>query len=227
MSGKDKFAFVFVEVTGDRPLLMARMDVDLLLNAGTTSKRDKTAPQLTTREIAQKLLYADATGRLYFPTTGIARMLREAGGAHKMRGERKSVKYKVPAAVLLMQDEMFLHHPDTGKPIVDPNWEVDVRSGVNSVTKARIPICRPRIERWATKFQLRINQDVLPEELIHRLLDDAGEQLGLGAFRPERGGTFGLFRVTKWQKEIKKTEPEEVPEKAPKKGKNTTPVAAE
>ena len=63
---------------------------------------------------------------------------------------------------------------------------------------------RPRIDEWRAKFTLRINPKILPVELIHRLLQDGGEQNGVGDFRPEKGGPFGVFRVIRWSEQVPK-----------------------
>lgn len=194
-----KYTYIDAQIVGDRPFLMMAFDVYDLLNAKPTTKRDKMVAQVP-RDMAQKFLYKEEkTNRLYFPTTGVARLLREAGSSMKLKGERKSLKYKVPAAVLMMDEVMYFKDPKTQKDILDPNWEVDVRSAVNAKVGARVPVCRPRLDSWSLNFKLRINHEVLSDDIIHKLLQDGGEQIGLGSFRPEKGGTFGLFRVTAWQ----------------------------
>lgn len=194
-----KYTYIDAEITGERPFLMMAFDVMLLINAKPTAKRDSMEHQVP-RDMAQKHLYKEeGTKKLYFPTTGHARLLREAGSSIKLKGERKAVKYKVPAAVLMEEDVAYFRNPNDKSFILDPNWEVDLRSGVNQKLQVRIPICRPRIDAWCMQFRLRINHEVLSEDIVHKLLQDGGEQIGLGSFRPEKGGTFGLFRVTSWQ----------------------------
>lgn len=196
------YTYVNAEITGESPFLMMAIDPYALLNPNVTTKRDKMA-KVVPREVARSYLYVEeSTKKLTFPTTSVARLLREAGSSMKLRGERKAVKWKVPAAVVPMEENMYFRHPETKKFLHDPeDWEVDVRSAVNAKTQGRIAVCRPRIDQWTLQVRLRINEDVLSEDIIHKLLQDGGEQIGLGAFRPEKGGRFGLFRVTSWQKE--------------------------
>lgn len=152
------------------------------------------------REQAEKSAYRNPDdGTLYLPGAAIARLLREAGGQHKQRGSRKSVKYVVPAAVVVLDDLIRLHNPDTGEALRD--FEVDSRPVVIPATKGRVMRHRPRLDHWAATFRLRVNDSVLPEETIHQLLTEGGEQIGVGDFRPEKGGAFGVFRVTLFARE--------------------------
>ena len=43
-----------------------------------------------------------------------------------------------------------------------------------------------------------INPDVLDEDVIQQLLTEGGERIGIGDFRPEKGGPFGVFLIKEW-----------------------------
>lgn len=150
----------------------------------------------TPREEAEKVTYRDRQGRFYFPGAAIGRLLREAGGGHKLKGTRKSAKYVVPAAVLVLEDAIILCNGD-GKPALD--FEVDSRPVVIPATKGRVMRHRPRFDQWSASFTLRINDTVLPVDFVQRLLTEGGEQIGIGDFRPEKGGPFGCFNVIEWK----------------------------
>jgi hypothetical protein len=57
---------------------------------------------------------------------------------------------------------------------------------------------RPRFDCWSAQFSLSINDEILPEDFVHQLLNEAGLQQGIGDFRPEKRGQFGTFRVIAW-----------------------------
>ena len=78
------------------------------------------------------------------------------------------------------------------------HYIVDSRSIVIPATKGRIMAYRPRFNQWSLRFGLRINETLLECDFVKKLLVEGGEQLGLGAFRAEKGGTFGLFEVVEW-----------------------------
>lgn len=149
----------------------------------------------TPRDEAEKVCYRTPDGVLYFPGAAIARLLREAGGAHKQRGSRKSIKFVIPAAVLV-PDEIVKLHDAAGNSITE--FEVDSRPVTIPATKGRIMRHRPRIEKWRATFSLEIDTELLDASLINQLLTEAGRSIGLGDFRPERGGPFGRFILVSW-----------------------------
>lgn len=150
----------------------------------------------TPREEAEKVAYRYPNGELYHPGAAIARLLREAGANHKIKGSRRSVKFAVPSAVIVLEDTINLVHPDTSEPLND--FEVDSRPVVIPATKGRVMRHRPRVDRWAMTFQLEIDDDLLPPDFVNQLLTEGGKKLGLGDFRPEKGGPFGRFILTSW-----------------------------
>lgn len=152
----------------------------------------------TPREQAEKAVYRN-DGGFYFPGAAISRLLREAGGNHKLRGSRKSAKYVVPACVVVMADGIDLLNGDGKSRIND--FEVDSRPVTIPSTKGKIMRHRPRFDQWSAKFTLRINETILPIDFIHQLLIEGGEQIGIGDFRPEKGGPFGTFQVVNWKEQ--------------------------
>ena len=81
-------------------------------------------------------------------------------------------------------------------PHIVQDWEVDTRSVI--VNRGRIMRSRPCFEKWALEFQLDIDDEEIPAEVVKDVLDHAGKRVGIGDFRPEKGGSFGRFHVTKW-----------------------------
>jgi hypothetical protein len=150
------------------------------------------------RTAAEACSYRNNKGELYLPGAAIARMLREAGGAHKQRGSRKSLKYIVPAAILV-PDDIILLRDEQSEPLT--NFEVDSRPVVIPSTKGRIMRHRPRLNAWWMEFNLEIDEDSIDPETVHLLLTEGGQKLGLGDFRPEKGGPFGRFQVVLWSEE--------------------------
>ncbi|WP_103173782.1 hypothetical protein [Paracoccus sp. SY] len=48
---------------------------------------------------------------------------------------------------------------------------------------------------WAAKLLIRFNANVLSEEQILNIVNVAGFAVGVGEWRPERDGSYGMFRV--------------------------------
>jgi len=153
------------------------------------------------------------------PGAAIARLIREAGGSHKIKGSRKAVKYLVPAAVIVVDDMCGLYLHDRKTPIVD--FEVDSRPVTIPATKGRVMRHRARFNEWAVKVSLRINEKIMAEQLVRQLLTEGGEQIGIGDFRPEKGGPFGTFGMVSWE-----TVSPSLPTKTPARARNGAAEAA-
>lgn len=147
------------------------------------------------REQAAKAAYSIG-GHYFFPGAAVARLLREAGGGHKQRGSRKSLKFIVPAAVTV-DDDMIKILDLAGQPVTD--FEVDSRPVTIPATKGRIMRHRPRFDAWTATFTLTVDEEVLDADVVQTLLVDGGRRLGIGDFRPEKGGPFGRFHIASWQ----------------------------
>lgn len=87
-------------------------------------------------------------------------------------------------------------------------FEVDSRPVVIPATKGRIMRHRPRFDSWRMKFQLELDDSLVPSDVCQQLLEEGGRQNGLGDFRP----MFGRFRVFSWS---------EISEKNTNTGPNT------
>jgi hypothetical protein len=126
-------------------------------------------------------------------------MLREAGSNHKLKGSRKSTKFVVPAAVLVTEEAIPVLNGDGKTPIAD--FEVDSRPVTIPATKGRVMRHRPRFDAWSMRFMVRVNDSLLPTDFVHKLLVEGGQQVGIGDYRPARGGPFGTFIVTLWEEQ--------------------------
>jgi len=188
---------ITVKIKGVTSLLQHRFSEEAEVPGAT---RQVLVNRGTPREEAEKVCYRDKEGRFYFPGAAIGRLLREAGGGHKLKGSRKSAKYVVPAGVLVMDDAITICNGD-GTPAKD--FEVDSRPVVIPSTKGRIMRHRPRFDCWSARFTIRINETILPPDFVQKLLTEGGEQIGIGDFRPEKGGPFGTFNVAEWTEQKK------------------------
>jgi hypothetical protein len=183
-----------VKITGTSPLLLCRFPEN--------SEQEKSTRQVlvdkgTPREQAQRAAYVDKDGRFYFPGPAIPKLLREAAANHKLRGSRRSAKYVVPGAVRIKEDGVVILNGDGQSPARD--FEIDSRPVCIPSTKGRIMCHRPRWDFWSAKFTLVVNDQVLPVDFINTLLVEGSQQIGIGAFRPEKSGPYGTFLVSEWK----------------------------
>lgn len=148
------------------------------------------------RTLCEASVYRDSDGGLCLPGAAFARLIREAGGAHKQRGSRKTLKYVVPAAVVVTDDLAPLFLVDRKTRAKD--FEIDARPVTIPATKGRVMRYRARLNAWTARVYLRINETLLDEATVRMLLSDGVQQQGLGDFRPERGGPFGTSDLVAW-----------------------------
>jgi len=186
-----------VRIEGITPLLQHRFAEPNEADAGKGTRAVHIKDVLP-RDQAELAAYRKRDGTLFLPGAAIARMLREAGGSHKQKGSRKSLKYIVPAGVRMTEDQLTLVNGDGKTPLKD--FEVDARPVTIPSTKGRIMRYRPRLDCWGAVFALAINEDVLDPVTVHQLLREGGERIGVGDYRPEKGGPFGCFQVVHWEK---------------------------
>ena len=185
-----------VSIKGTTALLQHRFG-EAAEGDGQKASRNIMVMRGTPREEAEKVTYKNGKGEFYFPGAAIGRLLREAGGNHKLKGSRKSAKYVVPAAVLVQTDEIIIRNGDGNTPAKD--FEVDSRPVTIPATKGRVMRHRPRFDEWSATFPVRVNDTILPTDFVNQLLTEGGQQIGIGDYRPEKGGPFGTFIVTSWK----------------------------
>jgi hypothetical protein len=178
---------------GVTPILLHRATEEAL--SGETRKitvQEREDP----RTIAGKAVYRLDGDQLALPGAAFSRMMREAGGSHKAKGSRKSLKYLIPAAVLVLDDLCPFYLKDRITPIVD--FEVDSRPVTIPATKGRVIRHRARLNEWAIRGTLRLNDQLMSEPIVRQILVEGGEQIGLGDYRPEKGGPFGTSSLVRW-----------------------------
>jgi hypothetical protein len=183
-----------VWIEGTTSMLIHRATEEALSGSTrTNTASEKEDP----RTIAGKAVYRmPGTQQLAVPGAAIARMTREAGGSHKVKGSRKSLKYLVPAAMIVLDDLCPLYLQDRKTPIVD--FEVDSRPVTIPATKGRVMRHRARLNEWAFIVRIRLNETIIAEGLLRTLFNEGLQQIGIGDYRPEKGGPFGTAHVVGW-----------------------------
>ena len=62
----------------------------------------------------------------------------------------------------------------------------------------RVPRCFPFINGWVGVAEIISVDDRLQPDMLQKVLTAAGQFTGIGRFRPQQGGYYGRFRVTKF-----------------------------
>jgi len=184
---------VNLKIEGVTPLLVhkfsERAESEVTTNIrGSSLGKERGTP----KEQAESVAYRNKEKRLYIPASNLYRSLIEAGKFHK-NGKKTVTTQKnslVPAGVSLIGNEDL--------PLTPQDYEVDSRPVVIPSTGGRIMRHRPRWDKWSLSFSIIINEEIFTETFVRQLVDDAGQKIGLGDFRPDRKGLFGQFRVVHW-----------------------------
>jgi hypothetical protein len=195
---KNIMAYTLIEawVEGVQPILLHRATEEAL--RGETRQAANLQEKEDPRVTAEKAIYRmEPSKQIAFPGGAFGRMLREAGNAHKAKGSRKTLKWIIPAAVLVTEDLVGFYQNDRKTKVTD--FEVDARPVTIPATKGRVMRYRARLNEWSVRVHLRIDQSIMAASIVRQLLAEGGAQVGIGDFRPEKGGPFGVFSVVEWK----------------------------
>jgi hypothetical protein len=184
-----------LKFTGTSPILLScdkladPLDPATVAHKELTSKRKKTADDhhLIARSQWQGLLYWDDEIGVHMPTQNIRATL--VGGA-----KLNKLGMQIKRGTMMMEEKVAL---DYGKKLsIQQLWDqryLDRRSVV--VSTARVMAYRPKFTNWSLTFGLTYDENTLDQNQILQAADNAGKFVGLGGFRPEKGGHFGRFTV--------------------------------
>ncbi len=169
-----------VKIEGTSPLLQHRFDV---VDVDLKSKKKNLKKN---EDLVEEYLYMN-DGKVCQPAEHIIAALKKAGAKFQIPGQGKlTYKNLVGSGVIIIDPYMIEHE--------NQNWISDRRPVV--VQRARIIRTRPKLEKWALSFQIEYDDEEISKEVINELLVFAGKRVGIGDYRPEKGGPFGRFIVT-------------------------------
>lgn len=186
-----------VTIKGVTPLLHHKMpEEQLFALLGAKSEKKKSQEELTPREIADKHAYKGADGTYCIPLEYISGAFAHVASDYKQKNTaRKSLK-TVAKGVFRPLGEFSPLFDEEGNKL--KAFEVDIRKATNH-QKGAVAACRPRFDRWMTKFQVSVDDSIVAPALCLEMLNDAGKRAGLGSYRVARGGYFGQFQVVNWE----------------------------
>lgn len=175
-----------VTIQGVTPLLMHRFPM-----AGADDKSKKRTGVPDWKLEAELSLYKDESGQIYQPSEHIEATIKEAGKQFKISGKRGATYSKLIGSTVSVMPYAIPHK------YVD--YRIDARPVV--IQKARIVRYRPIFDKWELSFTIQLQDDQLPVEVAKQVLDYAGSFVGIGDFRPQKGGKFGKFIVTEYKEQ--------------------------
>lgn len=184
---------ITIRVEGVSPLLMHKFTDEAQLAATAGTRTSSAAIDRGTEwEQARSHLYTADDGETpVIPQPNLASCIMEGGRWHKA-GKKQITTAKtslLPACVFYDAEFYRLEHD---------GWSVDTRPVRIPSTGGRILRYRPIFHRWSFVFDVSLDTRELSERLFRQIVDDAGNKVGLGDFRPACKGPYGRFKVTSW-----------------------------
>ena len=173
-----------VEIEGTTSLLFNRfvdasIDSEVKKRAGSAKKHDP-----------EEKLYKLENGKIYTPSTHIMGMLVNAGKNFKIQGKQKSTYSKLIGSAVEVNPDVIEHKIQ--------KWIPFSISAVNPMTRGRMMVVRPMMEKWRLGFTIKFNDNDIPIDVMKNILDFGGQYVGIGDWRPEKKGKYGKFIVTKF-----------------------------
>jgi len=185
-----------IELTGSTPLLQHRMSQETILSLlGTKATKKKIKEEYTPRQIAEKHAYIDK-GKFVIPTNYVRQAFKGAASDFKQTSSSRKSYKPIAAAIFRPLKEFALLTDEKNKPLT--KFEVDIAKATNHRVGA-VCVCRPRFDRWRTKFHAQIDTDLIDKATAQEILESAGRKVGIGSFRVSCGGHFGGFSVTRFK----------------------------
>ena len=173
-----------VSIKGNSPLLMHRFPMD---GADAPGKKRTGVPDYQME--GERALYKDEKGTIYQPSSHIEGALKEAAKSFKIAGKRGATYSKLVASTIQVMPDAIPHK------LTD--YHIDARPVV--IQRARIVRYRPMFDEWELDFNIQIPDDQLPIDIVKQILDQAGLYVGIGDYRPGKGGKYGKFMVTQFK----------------------------
>jgi hypothetical protein len=98
---------------------------------------------------------------------------------------------KFLSGITLMEDPALNLSPDAvGCVTISANAD-----GVRGSGK-RVPRRFPIIPQWETTFDVYILDPIITQDVFREMVEISGMFIGIGRFRPEKGGTNGRFKIS-------------------------------
>ena len=107
-------------------------------------------------------------------------------------GRGKSTYTKFFTAGQICEADVSLSIPKDDLEYIDIWANADGVRGSGKRVQRRFPI----VKEWAGQARFAILDEVIPNNVFEKAITEAGRLVGIGRFRPEKGGFLGRFLVT-------------------------------
>lgn len=161
----------------------------------------ETADAYDLRTWPHKQNVAERNGRqtVVIPAHGLHQALAAAAKYSKRQipGQGKATWTKKFEAGISLAEDPALNIDPTTVPCITISANADGVRGSGKRVIRRFPI----INEWSATFNVYILDPIITEAVFREMVEIAGMFIGIGRFRPEKGGGNGRFNLTKlvWQ----------------------------
>ena len=181
-----ELATLKVKIVGDRPYLPEPMDMEVLerynqKRSNQTFSKD-TVPE---EEKVKEKYYYTADGKKGIPARAFYNAMIKASSYlfEKTDGGMRNIK----EGVLVEGDNLPLNYKSEK---VLTHW-----GRTSGMKKSPRKIMRNAFEDWSTVLSIKYNVSQLSAEQIINVLNWAGFYIGVGGFRKEKTGNYGMFHT--------------------------------
>jgi len=183
-----------LQITGIGPLSQSRQHDDPMMEGEGRDDYDK-------RTWRSKLNVETRDGKrtVVLPAHGIQQAITAAARYSKRQipGQGKATwTKKFEAGIMLLECPALNIDPDTVTCVTISANADGVRGSGKRVTRRF-----PQMPEWSATFSVHILDPIITEDVFREMVGLAGMFIGLGRFRPEKGGVNGRFKIASlaWQ----------------------------
>lgn len=160
-------------------------------------KLEKERPDDYEKRTWRNRMHANKKGEVFIPPMAISRCLQDAA---------KFLSLQIPGK----GKQTYTKHFDAGIMVVDPIPLGVQRDEVQGESLYVPTDGRPGgakrcmktfgvIESWEGEVTIHVLDETITGEVLRRVLDEAGNLIGIGRFRPRNRGYYGRFEVTRFE----------------------------
>ncbi len=181
------FQQVTLDVTGLTPLIQNKMkeSVMKMMEDVRTGKKpsQKSRKAIDPKKSMIESSYIQDDGSFGFPASAFKQCaVRAAKALGLAMTDARTLFFIMPNA------------PDGECVAIKSNKPVLRKDPVNVKTGKDLRF-RPEFRNWKAKLLVRYDADRVTVEQVANLLNHGGQTVGVGEWRPEKNGTFGMFQV--------------------------------
>lgn len=156
-------------------------------------KENKESPAAYEKRTWRERCHADDKGQMFIPPMAFKNTISDAARflGERIPGKGQQTWSKHFEAGVLVTDPLPL---GIKKDDVSGEWLFVPSDGKKGGGK-RVMKCFPVIQQWEGEMTFYVLDDMITEDVFRHHLEQAGAFVGLGRFRPQRGGFYGRFKV--------------------------------